>query len=145
MDKFLVGAVYSMMTRFGGITDVVVYSQASSLISEGEVTDWYSYFFTLGEYDPSTSEFIPVAPPVYSCKTIVLDYALQGNGDSTMYNTLIRTGDKRVYLQPVVNMPRLNPASDIVMLNGVRHKIITYKEVNPSQTGNYLVEMFVRE
>jgi hypothetical protein len=116
--------VTNMMARYGGPAKVQ---------KQGE-----------GVYDPATSEYT-AGDTLYPVKAMVFDYTLQSNGLQTEKNTLIQTGDKQVFIQNL-DYPGLviSPEKDFILLGDKKYRIITYKELNPSQEANILMELFVR-
>jgi hypothetical protein len=114
--------VVNMMLRFGAPVTVVV--------SEGT-------------YDPTESENT-TTDTTYTPNGMVLDYTLQSNGSQTLPNTLIEAGDKQIFLEPLDGMPALRPGKDHVVLGSDKYKIVTVKELNPSQAANTLIELLVR-
>lgn len=114
-----------MMARYGG---------PATLLSVGPAV-----------YNPATSESVP-SETSYEVTAMVFDYTLQSNGTQTEKNTLIQTGDKQVFIKPL-SAPApttFSPEKDFLILGGKRYRIITYKELNPSQSSNLLIELFVR-
>lgn len=122
MDSFN-RVVSNMMARFGTTLTVIVCGDAV--------------------YDPATSENVPVETE-YSVPGMSFDFTLQSNGAQSAPGTLIQVGDKQVFLQPTVEVPRLRAERDFVKLAGKRYKIVTYKEVNPTTADNMLIELLVR-
>lgn len=118
-----VRVVANMMARYGGAASVVIVSK--------------------GTYDVETSS-VPTTETQYAVKAMVFDYTLQSNGSQTEKNSLIQTGDKQVFVQPTDDVPALSPEKDFVVIGTKRYRIITYKELNPAQSGNILMELFVR-
>lgn len=107
----------------------------------------------IGEsYDPSTSENT-VTYQEYPVNVMVFDYVRKNEGEGTQGNTLIKTGDKQVYVQPPqktevgIAMPHLNPNRDLLLLAGKTYKIVTVKQLNPSlaQESCILYELYIRE
>lgn len=103
-------------------------------------------------YDPETSENtvnvrkIPV-------KVIFFDYLDKRAGLGSDSGSLIRSGDKQVYIQPPHKstspypLPKLDPTKDFLEHCGTKYKIVTMKQYNPSMTniGCVLYELYVRE
>ncbi len=122
MDSFN-RVVQNMMTRWGGPATVVIVGAST--------------------YDPTTSESAP-AESIYPVSAIQLDYTLQSNGQQAMPGTLIRSGDKQVFIQPTDILPDLKAERDFIVLGATRYRVVTSKALNPSQSSLYLYELFVR-
>lgn len=124
--------VASMMSRFGTTAYVSV------AISE--------------EYDPSTSENT-VTYQDYLVNVMVFDYVRKTEGEGEEKNTLIKTGDKQVYVQPPqktevgLPLPHLNANKDLLKIGDNIYKIVTVKQLNPalSQDSCVLYELYIRE
>jgi hypothetical protein len=124
--------VASMMSKFGTTAYISV------AISE--------------EYDPSTSENTVVYQD-YPVNIMVFDYIRKTEGEGTQNNTLIKTGDKQVYVQPPqktevgIPLPHLNANKDFLKIGDSIYKIITVKQLNPSlaQDSCILYELYIRE
>jgi hypothetical protein len=71
-------------------------------------------------------------------------------GDGTKDSTLIRQGDKLLFIRPPekVDPYRLplviNPSEDRVVVGSTTYKIVTSKQTNPSATNCILYELYVR-
>lgn len=104
------------------------------------------------EYDPATSENT-VSYQDYLVNIMVFDYVRKSEGEGTEQNTLIKTGDKQVYVQPPqktevgLALPHLNANSDLLKIGNKLYKIVTVKQLNPSlsQDSCVLYELYVRE
>jgi len=104
------------------------------------------------EYDPATSENT-VMYQDYLVNIMVFDYVRKNEGEGTEQNTLIKTGDKQVFVQPPqktemgVSLPHLSPNRDFLKVNDKIYKIVTLKQYNPSMSteGCVMYEMYVRE
>jgi hypothetical protein len=124
--------VASMMSKFGTTAYI------SAAISE--------------VYDPSTSENT-VTYQDYLVNIMVFDYVRKTEGEGTEKDTLIKTGDKQVYVQPPqktevgLALPHLNANSDMLKIGSKTYKIITVKQLNPalSQDSCVLYELYIRE
>lgn len=124
--------VLSMMSKFGTTGSIYV------AISES--------------YDPSTSENT-VSYQDYPVNIMLFDYVRKTEGEGTQSNTLIKTGDKQVFVQPPqktevgIALPHLNSNRDLLKLGDKTYKIVTAKQLNPSMTqdGSVLYELYVRE
>ena len=74
-------------------------------------------------------------------------------GEGTEKDTLIKTGDKQVYVQPPqktevgLALPHLNANRDMLKIGSNTYKIITVKQLNPSlaQDSCVLYELYIRE
>lgn len=100
---------------------------------------------TSGEvYDPETSttalEFTD-----YNVKMVAFDYLQRLSGTGAETNSLVRTGDKQLYVKLLNDQPMPNPVTDSVIYKGIRHNIITIKDTNPSGNYSYILELFIRE
>jgi hypothetical protein len=106
-------------------------------------------------YDPDTSENV-VTYHDYPVNVLVFDYVRKNEGEGTANNTLVKTGDKQVYVQPPQKnnldpLPHLDANKDLLKIettDGVAtYKIVTVKQYNPSLTsqGCILYELYVRE
>ena len=120
----LIRVVTNMMSRYGGPATALVVDE--------------------GVYDTTTSENVVGPDTEYDVLAMVFDYTLQSNGLQTAQGTLIETGDKQVFVQPLATMPVLRPNKDFFLVGNVKYRIVTYKELNPSQSANVLIELFVR-
>jgi hypothetical protein len=104
----------------------------------------------VGVYDDDTGTYT-TSDSSYEVNCLVFDKTLQSNGTQTDKNTLIQAGDKQVFIQPVekdkdVNpLPRIKPERDSILLSGVKYGIVTFKEINPSQSDCILIELYVRK
>jgi len=124
--------VASMMSKFGTTAYISV------AISE--------------EYDPSTSENT-VSYQDYLVNIMVFDYVRKNEGEGTEHNTLVKTGDKQVYVQPpqkteiALALPHLNANKDMLKIGDQVYKIVTVKQLNPSQQQDscVLYELYIRE
>lgn len=115
--------VLNMVTKYGGYSTLNVASA--------------------GSYDATTSRVVETNVQ-YQIRTLKFDYIPKKDGETTMPNTLIRSGDKQLFVLPST-APIPNPKTDEVIYQGVRHSIITVKELNPSGSNLMLIELFIRE
>ncbi len=122
LDPFI-RTVLNMMNMFGGDSILVVSSE--------------------GAYNPQTSS-VSRTETQHAIKTLAFDYIQKHDGESVMSNTLIRSGDKQLYVQPST-FPRPRAKTDSVIYKGIKHSIVTIKEINPSGTSIVLYELFIRE
>lgn len=125
------GVVRRMMQRFPGTAVITIVGD--------------------GVYDENTGQYT-TTDINYTVNCIVLDYTLQSNGTQTDRGTLIQAGDKQVYVQPTekssngaVLMPKIQPQKDYITIANVKYGIVTFKEFNPSQSNNYLIELYIRK
>lgn len=103
-------------------------------------------------YDPLTSENV-VSYQDYPVNVMMFDYVRKNEGEGTEQNTLVKTGDKQVYVQPPqktemgLALPHLNANKDLLKLGDQVYKIVTVKQLNPSlsQDSCVLYELYVRE
>lgn len=107
---------------------------------------------TGAQYDPTTSENI-VTTVDYPVRAMFFDYVRKNEGVGTENNTLIKTGDKQVFIQPThkadplaAPIPQIDPSKDKLTIGNTQYKIITVKQVNANMTdeGCILYELFVR-
>ncbi len=119
-DPFI-RTVLNMMTRFGG----------DFIMSAPDVSS----------YDVSTST-ATVTPVQHTVRAIIMDYVpkLEGVGNGS----LIQSGDKQVFMKPDDAIPAPDPLINTLLINGVKYRIVTIKELNPSGTKVVLYEMYVR-
>jgi hypothetical protein len=104
------------------------------------------------QYDTDTSENI-VSYQDYPVNAMFFDYVRKNEGESTENNTLVKTGDKQVYVQPPqktetgIALPHLSTNRDFLKIGDKQYRIITVKQLNPSmsQEGCVLYELYVRE
>jgi hypothetical protein len=123
-------------------------SEFNSVVTEFfDVQGWsctaYIQKYTDGGYDVNTSEGI-VNLTEYPIRAIPFDYVNKFQGTSTQDGTLIRTGDKQVFIKPSQYVASINPESDKLRMNGTVYKIITVKEFNPTLDNVLYYELFVR-
>lgn len=103
-------------------------------------------------YDPATSENSVIYQD-YPVNIMVFDYVRKSEGEGTQNNTLIKTGDKQVYVQPpqktevALALPHLNSNRDLLVIGDKVYKIVTVKQLNPSmvQENSILYELYIRE
>lgn len=86
-----------------------------------------------GTYDPTTGKNTPAATVSITSKAVFLDYALESYSLTNSKGTLIEKDDKEVYLSHQTGFPRKpSPTDTIIDASGVKWRIITVKEDNPS-------------
>lgn len=114
----------------------------------------YGFFGTyvktaVGDYDPSTGEPSTVVTEI-PVEVILMDLTLQSNGFSTKYGTLVQAGDKDLWMRPPQKTDpdaepiTIDPASDVVKLNGVTYKIVTAKETSIGGQAPLLYNFYIR-
>lgn len=121
----IVRTINNILTRYGGTCIVTI-----------NIDD--------GEYDYATSTAV-ISKTDYTVQMIAFDYIQRMQGIGSETNTLIRSGDKQLFIKQTAGMPLPNPATDSVIYNGTRFNIITVKDVNPSGASSFVLEVFVRE
>lgn len=84
------------------------------------------------------------------CKAIFLDHQLRTSGDSAKDGTLIRQGDKLLFMRPpeksdTYRLPLvINQTLDRILVGTVSYKIVTFKQTNPSASDCILYEIYLR-
>lgn len=122
--------VANMMARFGGAATLEV--------------------VTIGEYDTTISETVNTVVQ-YPVKFLLFDYTQKNMGDKSDSGTLILGGDKQCFVQPINKnnpykvMPLVQPNKDSIIINNVRWKILSIKDVNPSGVDSVLYEYHLRK
>lgn len=117
----------SMMRKFGG---------NATLIVNGE-----------GVYNDDTQTVVKPLPIEYQVRAIIMDYTLRSMGIGSDFQTQIQSGDKQVFVQPVSNnipIPVINPTRDFIRIGNDVWKIVTVKDLNPSNTASVLLDLCVR-
>jgi hypothetical protein len=115
--------VFSLMSKFGGPATLV--SKATS------------------EYDPNTSTNV-ITETTKQLRVMVFDYIPKFTGMGTENGSLIRAGDKQVFVSPSPGLV-FQSSTDAIMWQGKKYDIVAVKELNPSGTKVLLFEIFVRE
>lgn len=122
-------------------------SEFHSVVTEFFDTQGWSTTATLikttSVYDDATSENI-VTEKRYSMQAMPFDYINKNEGASTLGNTLIRSGDKQVFIKPNKFVKDINPAADTLQLGTKVFRIVTVKEINPTMCDVLYYELFVR-
>jgi hypothetical protein len=107
-----------------------------------------------GEYDPATGTATNLSGEIpFRC--ILMDLSLQSNGAGTRDRSLIRDGDKVLYVRPSdVLLPLLMPdgilefdsADDKVIVGGVTYGVVTSKVIDPTATWQkpIMFELYIR-
>ena len=98
---------------------------------------------TTSVYVPETSENI-VTEKRYTMQAIPLDYINKNEGVSTNAQTLIRSGDKQVFIKPSKYVTDIDPSADMLQMGSKVYKIITVKEMNTTLSDVLYYELFVR-
>lgn len=98
---------------------------------------------TTSVYVPETSENI-VTEKRYTMQAIPLDYINKNEGVGTNAQTLIRSGDKQVFIKPSRYVTDIDPSADMLQMGSKIYKIITVKEMNPTLSDVLYYELFVR-
>lgn len=102
----------------------------------------YLQIKTASVYDPATSTTLPGTLEEFETRTIALDYYPKFAGETTTDGTLIKAGDKQIFMHPAgVPKPK---RGDVVLHAGQKFTIVTVKDFNPSGANSYLYEIFAR-
>lgn len=107
-----------------------------------------------GAYDPATAKKSVVMGQI-TIKCIFMDLTLQSNGEGTRERSLIKAGDKVLYVRPSDELlPILMPdgilavdsSDDKVIVGGHTYDIVTTKVVDPTASGTspILFELYLR-
>lgn len=120
----IVRTVSNMILRYGGECTVIVPTE--------------------GAYNYETSSVDIIETP-YIVKMIAFDYLQRLAGTGAESNSLIRNGDKQIFMMLAAGQPLPNPVTDSVVYKGIKHNIITVKDINPSGLKSYILEVFCRE
>lgn len=132
------------MGRFSDFDQVVVgmmedFGIVSQLLIQGD-----------GVFNPATQEYV-AAITSYDVNTIFMDFTLARFGTQTAEGTLIQTGDKQCYMQPLnkrnplLTMPTVQPNKDQISVGGRVYKIANLKMINPTMTDAIVYEMHLKE
>jgi len=106
---------------------------ASDLIKKEGQPVIVNFIGQSGVYDPTTGKNTPAATVPITSYAVFLDYALESYSLTTSKGTLIEKDDKEVYLKWESTYPRKpSPTDYIVDKAGVKWRIVTVKEDNPS-------------
>lgn len=100
------------------------------------------------EYDPATDLIVDEYDEII-CEGLLVDLTLNSNGLSLKYGTLVEAGDKELYMRPPKTSSGLDaivvrPSADFVRAAGVKWKIVTFKEVNPTGDAAILYTLYLR-
>lgn len=102
-------------------------------------------------YDPATGSLGGAVTTSYPCNAIFLDFTLQRFGQQSESGTLIQSGDKQCFLQPInkancaFTMPVIQPNKDRIAVAGKLYKIASQKMINPTMVNNILYELHLKE
>lgn len=122
-------------------------SEFRSVVSEFfDVQGWSTtatLIKTTSTYNPATSESI-VTESRFTMQAIPFDYINKFQGASQQTGTLIRSGDKQVFLKPIPSVIDIDPTADKLQIGSKVYDIITVKECNPTLTDSLYWELFVR-
>lgn len=94
-------------------------------------------------YDVDTSENVPTYKNI-AMQGIPLDYLNKNEGTSTNANTLIKSGDKQLYIKPHKLVNGIDPSTDKIILGGKTYRIVTVKEMNVTGVDVLYYELFIR-
>lgn len=97
-----------------------------------------------GPYDPTVGT-APIVDTTYNVRMVAFDFLQKKDGDQGGENSLLKSGDKEVYMSSSVLLPRPNPKTDSIIYTGRKYSIITIKELNPSGTLSIVYQLFIRE
>ena len=123
-DAF-VRVVSNMMSRYGG----------TAVIST----------FVEGGYNPATSSSYDDKRVDTTVQTIVFDYVPKTSGSGTTDGTLIKSGDKQIFVKSSDTMVLPSAKTDFITYKGVKYQIITVKEMNTSGNNSLFLEIFGRQ
>ena len=93
-------------------------------------------------YDPVTSAAVSTEV-IYPVRALVFDYVQKSLGMGVQGDSLVRSGDKQVFIKPS-GFPRPIAKVDSFMYQGSRFSVIVAKEINPSGDNVLLHELHVR-
>lgn len=102
-------------------------------------------------YDPATGSLGGAVITNYSVNAIFLDYSLQRYGQQDQQGTLIQSGDKQCFLQPIsksnptITSPVIQPNKDRISVAGKVYKIASLKQVNPTMQNSIVYELHLKE
>lgn len=98
---------------------------------------------TTSVYDDATSENITTERR-YTVRAMPFDYIRKEQGDGTLGQTLVRSGDKQIFLAPSQYVKEIDPSADKIQLGTKVYKIVTVKTVDPTLSDVLYYELFVR-
>ena len=102
-------------------------------------------------YDPNTGALGGAGITQYQVNAIFMDYTLQRYGQMDETGTLIQSGDKQCFLQPLnktnpaLTMPVIQPNKDRISVAGKLYKIASLKMTNPTFANNVCFELHLKE
>lgn len=109
-----------------------------------------TYIKESSSYSDSTGENT-VTEVLISCQGILLEVEAKPSfGDGTKNNTLIRDGDKLLFIRPPQKTDStnlvldVNPSSDKILIGTTRYNIVTFKTTNPTASNSFLYEFYIR-
>ena len=85
------------------------------------------------------------------CQAIFLDMPKYSAGDGTREGSLIREGDKLLFVRPPEktdpyrNPLIIDPVADRILVGTTSYKIVTSKQTNPSAANCLLYEFYIRK
>lgn len=120
----LLRTVGQMMQRFGG--------DATLVVDSGDST-----------YDPETSTTVSSVKS-YPIRVLAFDYIQRLSGMTVQDGTLIKTGDKQVFIKPDSKVPTPRIGVDKITFEGRNWTVLALKAHNPSGTMPYVYEAYVR-
>ena len=96
-----------------------------------------------GTYDPDTSTMMP-AETTYPIRAMIFDYIPRLDGSGLEKSSLIRNGDKQLFIKtdPVVPAPEPN---DKITFGGVTYSVVVVKSLDPSGAQPIYYELYLRE
>jgi hypothetical protein len=122
-------------------------SDFNSVVSEFfDAQDWSTKCYLIkytDSYDETTSENTQVEKK-YETKAMIFDYIKKNEGLSTESQTLIKTGDKQVFLKPSRFFSEIDSSKDRLQVGSKIYKIITVKDFNPNLSNCLYYELYVR-
>ena len=98
-----------------------------------------------------TAGTVTVVTEDISVSAIKMELIRPMEGSGTRSNSLIQDGDQILYVRPTEKVDSfadvlvVNPASDVIKINGVTWGIVTVKEVNPTASNVILYELYIRK
>lgn len=96
-----------------------------------------------GVYNPETSS---VEPQVieYAMRAMIFDYVPRMDGAGVENKSLIRNGDKQMFVKTDPELPAPE-ANDRITFGGITYAVIVAKELNPSGSAPIYYELYLRE
>jgi hypothetical protein len=102
-----------------------------------------------GNYDPSQGEYTATQTSI-PVSAIVLDFNLKKDGMGEAGDSLVKVGDKQVFIrppqktEPFSSSISIDTTSDRIQIGSTVYKIVTFKEINTSADNQVLIELYVR-